>query len=122
MNASDLREKLAAIEHERWADWQKYLHSKCSTPAARGIGHLLPPGSLIIPGGYVEKLERQIATPYGELTAFEQDSDMDQVDRYWGVIVEAFAEWVLMNADEYEDSADGTYGEVVARAFREEWA
>lgn len=25
---TDLRQKLAAIEHVRWADWQYYLHSK----------------------------------------------------------------------------------------------
>jgi len=25
----ELIEKLAAIEHERWAHWQSYLHSKC---------------------------------------------------------------------------------------------
>lgn len=23
----DLLDKLAAIEHERWADWQKWMHS-----------------------------------------------------------------------------------------------
>ena len=29
MIKEELFEKLADIEHQRWADWQKYVHSKC---------------------------------------------------------------------------------------------
>lgn len=36
------------------------------------------------------------------------------------LIVEFVATWLCMNAEEYEDSADGTYGEVLAQAWREE--
>lgn len=32
----ELREKLAAIEHERLADWQRYVHSVCYEN--KGIG------------------------------------------------------------------------------------
>ena len=73
-----LFEKLASIEHERWADWQKYLHSKCTKDSN---------GNLIIPKELVDRWERQIATPYNELTAKEQDSDREQVNRYWNLII-----------------------------------
>lgn len=77
---ADLRAKLAAIEHERWGDWQRYLHSLCRKD---------DDGSLTIPAALVERWERQIATPYAALTAREQASDMEQVDRYWPLIVAA---------------------------------
>lgn len=74
---SELYEKLAAIEHERWADWQRYLHSKCAQ---------VNTGDLIIPASLVEQWERQIATPYANLSEKEKDSDREQVDRYWSLI------------------------------------
>lgn len=67
------REHLAAIEHERWADWQRYLHSRCTGSAD---------GSLTIPAELVSWWERQIATPYEELSEPEKQSDREQVDRY----------------------------------------
>ncbi len=73
----NMREQLAAIEHERWADWQRYLHSLCTKNAD---------GSLTIPADRVGWWERQIATPYDELTEREKDSDREQVDRYWHLI------------------------------------
>lgn len=79
---SALRQKLAAIEHERWSDWQRWMHSKCVTHSD---------GSLTIPREFVERWERQIATPYDQLSESEQRSDMDQVDRYWSLIL-AFLE------------------------------
>jgi hypothetical protein len=75
-----LKEQLAAIEHERWAHWQAYLHSK---------GRRLPDGALLLPADLVTHWERQIATPYEELSEIEKDSDRDQVDRYLSVIKEA---------------------------------
>lgn len=78
----ELREELADIEHERWADWQKYCHS-------RGIEDKNGEGYLCIPSGLVKHWERQIATSYKDLTEEEKDSDREQVDRYWKK-VEAF--------------------------------
>jgi len=75
----DLFEKLAAIEHERWADWQKYLHS-------HGIPNTQGKGYLCLPMGLIKHWERQIATPYAELSEQEKNSDREQVMRYWSLI------------------------------------
>lgn len=73
----DLREKLASIEHIRWADWQKYLHSVCIKESN---------GDLTISAKSVKHWERQIATDYKDLTEKEKDSDREQVDRYFYLI------------------------------------
>lgn len=72
----ELREKLAAIEHERWADWQKYCNQKVRQVVP--IEHLKEVEDLLL-----THWERQIATPYERLSDKEKASDMEQVDRYW---------------------------------------
>lgn len=57
------------------------------------------PGDLIIPAALAERWERQIATPYAELSETEKDGDREQVDRYWPLIAaltavaQAAVEW-----------------------------
>lgn len=70
----ELIEELAALEHERWAHWQRYLHSRCERR---------DDGSLVIPAALVRRWEAQIVTPYAELSDAEQDSDRVEVLRYW---------------------------------------
>lgn len=65
-----LIEALAAAEHASWARWQAYLHSRCIRN---------PDGSLTIPADLVERWERQIATPYDELSEREKQSDREEV-------------------------------------------
>ena len=85
----ELFEKLAAIEHERWSDWQRYLHSKCIQVILNGRE------ALVIPGELQEQWERQIATPYADLTEKEKESDRVQVRRYWDLINDhSFQEYV----------------------------
>ena len=50
-----LVEELAALEHERWAHWQKYVHDK---------GQRQPDGSILLPPTLVTRWERQINTRY----------------------------------------------------------
>lgn len=76
---NNLKEKLAAIEHERWADWQQWMHNLCDRNED---------GSLTISWSLVERWERQIATHYSELSDKEKASDMEQVDRYWPLILD----------------------------------
>ncbi len=78
MDDKELFEKLAAIEHERWADWQSYVHSKCLS---------LEDGLyIVIPKQLFQQWQRQIKTPYGELSEKEKDADRKQVRRYWDLI------------------------------------
>ncbi|WP_080716269.1 hypothetical protein [Xanthomonas arboricola] len=72
-----LLEALAAIEHERWAHWQQFMHDQ---------GKRLPDGSLVLPPELIAKWDRLIDTPYVQLTSEEQESDRDQVRRYLPVI------------------------------------
>lgn len=65
-------EELADIEHQRWADWQRWVHDE-------SIGH---PDGLIIPQDLVNRWERQINTPYSKLSEKEKQSDRNQVQRY----------------------------------------
>jgi hypothetical protein len=76
-----LLETLAAIEHERWSHWQRYMHSKCVPQG--------DDGALLIPADLVRQWENQIATPYSELTEEEKESDREQVRKYLPLIVSA---------------------------------
>lgn len=79
MDWNALREALADLEHDRWSRWQRYLHSKCS-------GVEGPMSGLLIHQDSVDHWERQIATPYAELSEREKDSDRKEADRTIEVI------------------------------------
>ena len=66
-------EELSSIEHQRWSNWQSYVHEQCLQT---------PEGNLIIPANCVERWNRQISTPYSQLTESEKQSDRDQVNLY----------------------------------------
>jgi hypothetical protein len=78
-----LVEELAAIEHERWSHWQRYMHSKCTRQ---------PDGSLLLPAEFVARWEKEIATKYGELDEKQKESDREQVRKYLPLIASALAE------------------------------
>ena len=67
-----MREKLANLEHERWAGWMKYLFSKCT---------FNEDGTATIPVWAVENWQRQMNTPYSELSEKEKESDRAEVDK-----------------------------------------
>jgi hypothetical protein len=72
-----LLEELAALEHDRWSHWQRYLHSKCQPGAD---------GTLTIPADLVAHWAAQMTTEYSALTEEEKESDREQVRRYLPVI------------------------------------
>lgn len=73
LESPELLEKLAAIEHERWAHWQQYVHGHCESTSD---------GSLIIPATLAQRWQTQIDTRYADLSETEKDSDREQVRRY----------------------------------------
>ncbi len=73
-------ERLASIEHERWAHWQRFIHSQAEQR---------PDGSMVIPANLVARWSRQIETSYDALTPEERESDREQVRRYLPEIVKA---------------------------------
>lgn len=91
MTKDELIERLAAVEHERWADWQSWVHHQ---------GHRTADGNLVLSAGTIARWERQIATKYEDLSEQERESDRAQVWRYWGLI-EAYI----------DGRTDGTQGE-----------
>lgn len=72
-----LKEKLAAIEHERWADWQAWCHQVLREYAPSEVMETV-----------LARWDKQIATPYDKLSDAEKASDMEQVARYWPLIQE----------------------------------
>jgi len=71
----ELKEKLADIEHQRWADWQKWCHKilreNCPSPELEKV---------------LKRWDKQISTNYKDLTEKEKDSDREQVDRYLPIL------------------------------------
>jgi hypothetical protein len=67
-----LRERLAALEHEQWAHWTRYL-----------LDHLTPEN--------VERWRRQIDTPYERLSEPEKESDREWADRVLKLVEAAVA-------------------------------
>lgn len=80
---SGLVESLAAVEHARWAHWQRYVHDK---------GKRRPDGAILLPAELVTRWDAQIATPYAELSEAEKESDREQVRRYLPIIAAALVE------------------------------
>jgi hypothetical protein len=108
----ELIEELAAIEHERWSDWQEYLHSRLKRAGDVDDYLTIDADTRLMLASDFERWERQIATPYAELSEEEKQSDRDQVMRYWPLIVETFADWL----------EDHPYlGSELITKFREEW-
>jgi hypothetical protein len=71
-------EKGAALEHDRWAKWQNYLHSKLDFST----------GKYVLSESDFEHWNRQIHTPYAELSEKEKESDRIEVRKYLPLIQE----------------------------------
>lgn len=73
----NLREELADVQHAIWAHWMQYMFS-CGTFDEQG--------NWIMPWDKARRWQRQMDTPYAELTDKERESDRDQADKVLAVL------------------------------------
>ncbi|MCA9330429.1 hypothetical protein KC957_00115 [Candidatus Saccharibacteria bacterium] len=74
---SEIRERLAAQQHEIWAHWMQYLFSVCTEN---------DDGTYIIPADKVKRWKYQLDTQYTDLTEDEKQSDREQADKVLEVL------------------------------------
>jgi hypothetical protein len=72
-----MREELAALAHDQWAGWMRYLFD---------LSRDNPDGTITVPSKLVERWRRQMATPYAQLPPNEQDSDRVEANRVLAVL------------------------------------
>lgn len=73
-----LREELSDLAHEQWTAWMTYLFS---------ISEANSDGSVTIPPQAVERWQRQIKTPYEDLSELEKNSDRKEADKVISMVV-----------------------------------
>jgi hypothetical protein len=66
-------EVCAALAHEQWAGWMRYMFSK---------GEHNPDGSWTMPEWAVQRWTRQMESPYEELPEDEKESDRKEARRW----------------------------------------
>jgi hypothetical protein len=67
-----VREKLAALAHEQWAGWMRYMFEQSIVDSH---------GQLIVPAPLLKRWQRQAGTPYRHLPEEEKESDRTEADR-----------------------------------------
>lgn len=114
-------EQGADLEHERWAKWQAYLHSKCVEHSNGEEKWVCFPAELF------ERWERQIATRYDDLSEAEKESDRKEARTYLPLVAQqrqqAVAEFVrevvkLSDRIELEGPDGGTKEWMAFKRFR----
>lgn len=106
----ELEEQLAAIEHERWGDWQKYMHSQGGQPPlwdeeAKEVAR----NGLWFSRKQVDRWHLQIVTPYEQLSEREKQSDREQVARYWPLVQAEIARQRREAAEEFAGRVKARY-------------
>lgn len=107
-------EKGAEIEHERWAKWQKYVHKNLYNIAEQEPERwkeLKNPHLKILPTELYERWERQINTPYSELSEQEKESDRKEARNYLPLVKLIESQAYQRAVEEIGKSKDDAYHE-----------
>ena len=88
---------LAEKEHDRWAHWQKYMHERVYDSSQSINPHLK-----VIPTEDYNRWERQLNTPYSELSEKEKESDRKQVRKYLPIIEQVLTDYHNHTVEKWE--------------------
>lgn len=98
-------EKGADIEHDRWARWQKYLHSLCTPHIINSLNtetrqyEEIKTGGLVISKERVIHWEKEIATPYSKLAEELKEYDRKETRNYLPLILTHFIDKKILEID-----------------------
>jgi len=97
-------EQGAEIEHNRWSRWQSYLFSKSEWTK----------DGYLIPRELCFRWQKQIDTPYSELSEKEKESDKKEVENYLPILYE------LLEKIKYKDKIEETINSII-ETLKEEY-
>jgi hypothetical protein len=110
-------EKGAELEHDRWARWQKYMFSKAQVV----IGNDNEEIGIFIPIEYWKHWQKEIDTPYSELTEEQKESDRKETRNYLTLIskirqddIDGLVEFFAGYEKPAEDDYDGGYSHALS--------
>jgi len=89
--SADLREELAALSHDIWAHWMRYLFT---------ISIWNSDGSVTITAKDVKRWFRQAQTGYWLLSETEKESDRHQADKILECLSNRFASYKKSEVDD----------------------
>ena len=88
-----IAEALAALEHEQWAHWTRYMLGVLVEPLGMGLNEARVKGietkGMAKAREALERWRRQIETPYAELTEDEKDSDREWAQKVMALLSDA---------------------------------
>lgn len=82
MTIDEQREKLAEYAHEAWSDWMRYMFSKGKVIE----GRIDEGGAVLLPAWAVDRWQRQMNTPYADLSEKEKELDRAEADKILAII------------------------------------
>lgn len=98
----ELYEDMAAVQHEIWSSWMVYMFDQ---------GTMNDDGTWTMPADKVERWQRQMYTDYDKLSGGEQDSDREQVEKLWPLIIKWLAD-TATNIMKFGQIVRGPNGEI----------
>jgi hypothetical protein len=81
-------ERLAALAHEQWSGWMRYLFSKCVGVIPHPEQQPGVPEVAAIPPDLEKRWQRQLSTPYADLPEHEKESDRIEARKVLALLVE----------------------------------
>jgi hypothetical protein len=87
MMKEEIREALAAQEHDRWSRWMRYMFA---------YGTFNNDGTWTMNAVKVKRWQRQLETPYEHLSEAEKDSDRKEAD----LTIELLSPFIKDDAEE----------------------